>query len=113
MVKVPDHPCKILIIRGSGPGKTTALLNLINYHPGTDKIYLYVKDPSETKYQFLINKGGVADFREYDDFKAFIEYWSDLDNIYENLYIQSKKTCRLILFVSFFLHFQMNTSYEN
>ena len=25
---VPDHPCRMLIIGGSGPGKTNALLNL-------------------------------------------------------------------------------------
>ena len=28
---VPDHPYRIRIIRGSGSGKTNALLNLINY----------------------------------------------------------------------------------
>ena len=27
---IPDHPCRILIIAGSGSGKTNALLNLIN-----------------------------------------------------------------------------------
>ena len=26
---IPDHPYRILIIGGSGPGKTNALLNLI------------------------------------------------------------------------------------
>ena len=27
---IPDHPYRILIICGSGPGKTNTLLNLIN-----------------------------------------------------------------------------------
>ena len=27
---IPDHPYKILIVGGSGSGKTNALLNLIN-----------------------------------------------------------------------------------
>ena len=27
---IPDHPCKILILRGSGSGKTNTLLNLID-----------------------------------------------------------------------------------
>ena len=27
---IPDHPYRILIMRGSGSGKTNALLNLIN-----------------------------------------------------------------------------------
>ena len=43
----------ILIIGGSGSGKTNALLNLINNQPDIDKIYLYAKDPYEDKYQFL------------------------------------------------------------
>ena len=31
---IPDHPCRILIIGGSGSGK----INLINNQPGIDKI---------------------------------------------------------------------------
>ena len=42
---IPDHPYRILIIGGSGSGKTNALLNLINNYPDIDKIYLYAKDP--------------------------------------------------------------------
>ena len=45
-----------IVIGGSGPGKTNALLNLINDQPDIDKIYLYEKDPCEAKYQYLINK---------------------------------------------------------
>ena len=52
---IPDHPYRILIIGGSGTGKTNALLNLINNQPDIDKIYLYAKDPYEDKYQYLIN----------------------------------------------------------
>ena len=46
---------RILIIGGSGSGKTNALLNLIENQPDIDKIYLYVKDLCETKYPYLIN----------------------------------------------------------
>ena len=53
---IPDYPYRILIISGSGSGKTNALFNLINKQPGIDKIYLYAKDPYEKKYQYLINK---------------------------------------------------------
>ena len=49
----PDHPYRILVIGGSGSGKTNAL-NLINNEPDIDKINLYTKDPYEAKYQFLI-----------------------------------------------------------
>ena len=30
---IPDHPCRILIVGGSGSGKTNALLNLTNNQP--------------------------------------------------------------------------------
>ena len=54
--QVPDHPYRILIIGGSGSGKTNSLFNLINEEPDIDKIYLYAKDSFEAKYQFLITK---------------------------------------------------------
>ena len=44
------------MIGGSGSGKTNLLLNLIENQPDIDKIYLYAKDPYESKYQYLINK---------------------------------------------------------
>ena len=47
---IPDHPYRIFIIGGSGSGKTNLLLNLIENSPGIDKIYLYAKDPYESKY---------------------------------------------------------------
>ena len=47
--RIPDHPCKILIIVGSGSGKTNALLNLISHQLDIDKIYFYAKDPYEAK----------------------------------------------------------------
>ena len=53
---IPDHPYRILIIGGSGSGKANALLNSINNQRDIDKIYLYEKDPYETKYLYLINK---------------------------------------------------------
>ena len=40
---ISDHPYRILIIGGSGSGKTNTLLNLIDKQPDIDKIYLYVK----------------------------------------------------------------------
>ena len=48
---IPDYPYRILIIGGSGSGKTNMLLNLVNHQqPDIDNIYLYVKDPFELKY---------------------------------------------------------------
>ena len=39
----PDHPNRILIIGGSGSGKTYALLYLINEQKDIGNIYLYAK----------------------------------------------------------------------
>ena len=50
----PDHSYRILIIGGSGPGKTNTLLNLINEQKDIDKFYLYAKDLSKPKYEYLI-----------------------------------------------------------
>ena len=49
---IPDHPYRILIIGGSGSGKSNVLLNLIDNQPDIDKIYLYAKDYHEAKYQY-------------------------------------------------------------
>ena len=43
---IPDHPYRILIISGSGSGKTNTLLNLIKEQNDIDKIYLYARDLS-------------------------------------------------------------------
>ena len=59
--QVPHHPYIILIIAGSGSGKTNSLFNLINEKQDIDKISLYTKDPYLTKYQFLINKKESTD----------------------------------------------------
>ena len=48
---IPDHLYRILIIGGSQSGKTNLFLNLIEKQPDINKIYLYVKDPYEPKYQ--------------------------------------------------------------
>ena len=61
---IPDHPYRILIICGSGSGKTNVLLNLIKHQqPDLDKIYL-CEDPSESKYQLLINERKKVGIKE-------------------------------------------------
>ena len=53
---IPDHPYRILIIGGSGSGKTNALINWKNEQNGIDKIYLYARDLNEPTYEYLIKK---------------------------------------------------------
>ena len=43
--QIPDYPYRILIIGGSGSGKTNSLFNLRSQRLDIDKIYLYAKDP--------------------------------------------------------------------
>ena len=51
---IPNYPYKIIIIGGSGLGKTNTLLNLINHQSDIDKIYIYAKYSYVEKYQLLI-----------------------------------------------------------
>ena len=37
---IPDHTYRLIIVGGSGQGKTNILLNLINNQSDIDKIYL-------------------------------------------------------------------------
>ena len=65
MVIIPDHPYRIFIFGGSGLGKTNTLLNIIREQNDIDKIYLYAKDLSEPKYEFLIKKRENAGIRHF------------------------------------------------
>ena len=82
---IPDHPYRILIIGGSGPGKTSLLLNLIENQSDIDKIYSYAKDPYESKYQYLINKREGVGISHSNDPKAFIKYSNDMHDVYKNI----------------------------
>ena len=54
---IPDYPYRILVTGSSRSRKTNTLFNLIKTQwRDIDKIYLYVKDPFEPKYQLLINE---------------------------------------------------------
>ena len=56
-----------MIIGDSGSGKTNALLNLIKEQDDIDKMYLYAKDLTETKYEFLIKKREDVGMKYFND----------------------------------------------
>ena len=75
-------------------------MNLINNQPDIDKIYLYAKDPYETKYQYLIKEREKVGLDYFDDPKAFMEYSNDMQDVYKNIedYNAIKKRKVLIVF---------------
>ena len=97
---IPDHLYRILIISCSGSGKTNTLLNLIKEQDNIDKIYLYAKDLSEPKYEFLIKKHKNAGIKHLNDPSAFIECSNRMDDIYQNIddYNQSRERKILVVF---------------
>ena len=47
--EIPDHSSRIVIIGSSGSQETNSLFYLISHQPDIGKVYLYTKDPYETK----------------------------------------------------------------
>ena len=63
-----------------------------------NKIYLYVKDPYEAKYQFLINKRESIGLKHFNDPKAFIEYSNDMQDVYKNIdEYNIDKDCKILI----------------
>ena len=61
-------------------------MNLIKHQqPDIDKIYSYVKDPFESKYQLLINRREKVGIENLKNPKAFIDYSQTINDVYENL----------------------------
>ena len=83
---IPDHPYRILIIGGSGSGKTNTLLNLINEQNDIDKIYLYARDLSKPKYEYLIKKRDDIGIKHLNNSNTFNECLNTVDNVYENIH---------------------------
>ena len=111
---IPDHPYRILIIGGSGSGKRNTLLNLINEKEDIDKIYLYAKDLSKPKYEFLIRNCKNTGTKHLNDSKAFIECSNTMDDVYENIndYNPSRKRKVLIIFDDMIADIMSNKKFQ-
>ena len=84
---IPDHLYRIMITRVSGIGKTNSLFNLINEQYNIDRIYLYSKDLSKPKYEYLIKRRENAGIKHLNDPNAYIECFNTMDDVYENINI--------------------------
>ena len=63
-------------------------------------MYLYAKDPYESKYQYIINKRESVGITHFKDPKAFIYYSNDMHDVYKNIvdYNPDKENKILIVF---------------
>ena len=90
---------RMLIIGPSGSGKTNTLLHLIDKLHPIDKIYLYAKDLSEPKYEYLINKREQVGIEMLQNAKAFIEHSNNMNDVFENINNYNKKRNKKVLLV--------------
>ena len=99
---------------GSGTGKTSILLNLINEQNDFDKIYLYAKDLSEPKYEYVIKKCKNAEIKHLNQPNAFIECFNTMDEVYANIddYNPSRKRKIFIVFDDMIADMMTNKKFQ-
>ena len=104
-----------IIIGGSGSGKTNTLLNLINEQKDIDKTYLYAKDLSEPKYEYLIKNRKNTGIKHLNDGNAFIEYSSMMDDVHRNIddYNPNRKRKMLIVFDDMIADIMTNKQFQS
>lgn len=95
----PQWPFRLLVVGASSRGKTNVIVNMIMKQLYFDKIYLYFKDSTENKYQFLIsyftslekqyNEANETDEKliEWSNDPNDIVSFEDLDESKQNLII--------------------------
>ena len=81
----------------------------------TDKIYLYAKDLSESKYEHLIKNCENAGIKHLDDSKAFIDCSNTMDNVYDNIdhYNPNRKRKVLIVFDDMIADIMTNKKFQS
>ncbi len=98
-ILAPLWPFRLLICGASGCGKTNLLMNLIYNYLYYNKIYIYAKDLTESKYQMLqdffeevnetmkVKTGEDFQVATFSSSKDDIVNVDDLDKEYQNLII--------------------------
>ena len=106
-----------MIIGGSESGKTNALINSINEqdnHDFIDKIYLYARDLSEPKYEYLIKKREDGGIKYVNNPNAFIKCSSTMYDVYENIndYNPIRQRKKLIAFDDMIADIMTNKKFQ-
>ena len=70
-----------------------------DYQDVTDKIYLYARDLSKLKYQFLIEKREDAGIKHVNNPNAFIVCSNTMDDVYEDIDNYNPKRNKKVLIV--------------
>ena len=111
---IPDHPYRVLIIGGPGSGKRNALMNLINEQEDIDKIYIYARDLSEPKYEYLIKKREGVGIKHVNNPNAFTECSNTMDEVYENIhdYNPNRRIKNLIIFDNMIADIMTNKKFQ-
>ena len=111
---IPGHPYRIIIIGSSGLGKAKALINLINEQNDIEKIYLYARDLSEPKCEYLVKKREDAGIKHLNNPNTFIECSNTVDDVYENIhdYNPIRKRKNLIVFDDMIADIMSNKKFQ-
>ena len=90
------------------------MLNLIKEQDDIEKIYLYAKDLSEPKYEFLIKNREDVGIKYCNDPNAFIECSNTIDDVYENNddYNSSRKRKTLVVFNDMIADIMTNKKFQ-
>ena len=90
------------------------MLNLISEQNDIDKIYLFEKDLSESKYEYLMKNRDNVTIKHLNDSDAFIECSNTMDDVYENIddYNPSRKRKILIVFDDMIADIMSNKKFQ-